>query len=66
VNRISSLLTRIFYLLTQRKPLLAIDLLQDTKRSESLESKIFWLTLFRGGIAIVWLGQKNGENVAMK
>ena len=48
------------------KPL-ETDALLATRKYGSLESmSLQVIFLFRGGIAVVWLGQKNNEYVAMK
>ena len=55
--------------LKQKQNSLEIDAQQITKRSKSLESKSFyklWQWPGRGGIAVVWLGQKDGNYYAMK
>jgi len=51
---------------------LEIDVQKATEKSEFSESKIIALTTYRGGIAVVWLGQRTkpspnqSEYVAMK
>jgi hypothetical protein len=51
---------------------LEIDVPTATEKSEFSESKIFIFTIYRGGIAVVWLGQRTkpspnqSEYVAMK
>ncbi|CDW78492.1 protein kinase domain containing protein [Stylonychia lemnae] len=62
-----SLLPKKFYYQIRRSRLLEIDAHLDTKRLKCQESMIVLFFInFRGGIAVVWLGQKNGEYVAMK
>ena len=57
------------YSQTQSKKHSAIDAREATKRSNCLESKLlrsladFWC---RGGIAVVWLGKRDGQSYAMK
>ena len=40
--------------------------LEDLQKSRSLESKYLFLIKVRGGIAVVWLGKKGDQLVAMK